>query len=466
MLHYFWLFTCFSLLFACQHTPKEQKQSVSSDTAPAHSPAQPELIGNQTQEMPPSAPSPVETSQTTESNRAVLSPQHIPRKVKGVNPGADLLVGEKLELLAAKRVAVATNHTALLSNGLHLVDVLQKTGINLVKVFTPEHGFRGDADAGEQVASSKDKKTGLPLISLYGNNKKPTAEQLKDVDVVVFDIQDVGSRHYTYISTLTYIMEACAEQNKAVLVLDRPNPNGFYVDGPMMEGTYTSFIGMHKIPIVHGLTIGEYATMVNEEGWLKGGKKCKLSVLKCEGYKHSMRWAETGLNWVAPSPNMGSDFAAYLYPILCWYEATPVSVGRGTHDAFTLIGAPWFSLKNTESHGLKWESYNFTPVSIVGKAKNPPYLNQACKGIRFQNRTEGKQLFLAGLEILQQSYQAYQASGQDKPFFQQGFEKWAGNNQLSQQIAEGKSPEKIYDGWQAETEKFRQLRKKYLMYGE
>lgn len=399
----------------------------------------------------------------------VLTPKKFLKKT--INPGADFLVSEKLSLLSGKRVAVATNHTALLTNGKHLVDELMSTGVNLVKVFSPEHGFRGTADAGEKVASSKDPQTGLMLVSLYGNNKKPTAEQLKDIDVVVFDIQDVGTRHYTYISTLAYIMEACAENNKEVIVLDRPNPNGWYVDGPMMQAAYTSFIGMHKIPVVHGMTIGEYAKMVNEEGWLKGGKKCTLSVIPCSGYRHSMKWEQTGLQWIPPSPNLGTEYAAYLYPVLCWYEATPVSVGRGTEIAFTITGAPWFkefpNLKGkTEAYQLRWENYDFTPVSIPGKAKTPPFMNEKCQGIRFTNRTDGKSLFLAGLMLLEGYYQAHTKAATGKSFFTSGLEKWAGNTTLQQQITKGESPEVIYESWQKETEAFRNMRKKYLMYAE
>lgn len=408
------------------------------------------------------------TSPTNTSTRK-LFPKKFIKKAKGVNLGADYLVSEKIQLLAGKKVAIATNHTAILSNGKHLVDELMGTGIQVVKIFTPEHGFRGTADAGEKVGSSKDEKTGLPLVSLYGNNKKPSPEQLQNIDIVVFDIQDVGTRHYTYISTLAYIMEACAENNKEVIVLDRPNPNGMYVDGPMMQSTYTSFIGMHKVPIVHGMTIGEYAMMVNEEGWLKGGKKCKLSIVECTGYSHNMTWTETGLAWIPPSPNMGSDYAAFLYPILCWYEATCVSVGRGTNEAFTILGAPWHkdfpNLKGkNESYGLHWKNYDFTPVSIPGKAKTPPFQNIPCHGILFENKVEGKQLFLAGIALLQGFYQSHKAANNGQAFFTAGLEKWAGNKELQQQIIAGKSPEEIYNSWQKETDAFRVLRKKYLRY--
>ena len=401
-----------ALNMACNSPEKANNQVTTKDSIPQKSVAT-SLIATSGAETQERAISPI-------TEQKPLSSKKIPHKTKGVNPGADYLVSEVLPLLAGKRVGIATNHTALLSDGTHLVDELQKTGVNVVKVFSPEHGFRGTADAGEKVSSSVDAKTGLPLVSLYGNNKKPTPAQLQDLDIVVFDIQDVGTRHYTYISTLSYIMEACAENGKAVFVLDRPNPNGWYTDGPMMHSAYTSFIGMHQIPIVHGLTIGEYAKMVNEEGWLKGGKKCNLTVIKCTGYTHSMRWNETGLKWIPPSPNMVSDYAAYLYPILCWYEATNVSVGRGTEEAFTILGAPWnqeLMAGKTEAYNLSWEKHDFTPRSIQGKAKNPPYQDVLCHGIKFTNQTDGKNLFLAGITLLEAFYQSHKLSGDTKPFF-------------------------------------------------
>lgn len=456
----------FWLNISCNNTKKANNQATKKDTA-IEKPVATALVETS------GAAKETETAARDIAIPAVkkpLSPKKITKKIKGVNPGADYLVSEVLPMLEGKRVGIATNHTALLSDGTHLVDELQKTGVNVVKVFSPEHGFRGTADAGEKVNSSVDAKTGLPLVSLYGNNKKPTPEQLKDLDVVVFDIQDVGTRHYTYISTLSYIMEACAENGKAVFVLDRPNPNGWYVEGPMMQSAYTSFIGMHQVPIVHGMTIGEYAKMVNEEGWLKGGKKCSLSVIKCTGYTHAMRWNETGLKWIPPSPNMVSDYAAYLYPILCWYEATTVSVGRGTEEAFTILGAPWNTKfvversRNDQIFGLSWEKYDFTPRSLPGKAKNPPYQDVLCHGIKFSNQTDGKNLFLAGIALLEAFYQSHKASGETKPFFSAGLEKWVGNKTFQSQIVSNASPEEIYNAWQGELSIFKEKRKKYLLY--
>ncbi|MFN0203825.1 MAG: exo-beta-N-acetylmuramidase NamZ domain-containing protein [Bacteroidia bacterium] len=407
------------------------------------------------------------------SKQILESKANNPRPVGNVLTGADKFIATKISELAGKKVGVLTNHTAVLRDGRHLIDALLEAKVAVKKVFSPEHGFRGTADAGEKVNSSTDAKTGLPIISLYGNNKKPTPEQLAGIDVLVFDIQDVGTRHYTYISSLTYLMEACAEQKKPLIIFDRPNPNGWYVDGPVMEKSYTSFIGMHTVPIVHGMTTGEYAKMVNGEGWLKGGVKCNLLVIPCENYHHVMKWTDTGLAWIAPSPNMGSDYAAFLYPILCWYEATPVSVGRGTDEAFTILGAPWHKnfgkhsgIGDNSSFGLTWEIFDFTPRSIVGKAKNPPFQDKTCQGIRFMSTADGKNLFLAGISLLQAFYQSYQKSGQTKPFFIEGTEKWTGYSNFRNEISSQKSPEEIYQSWQPKVTAFKAIRKKYLFYEE
>ena len=277
--------------------------------------------------------------------------------------GAEL-GGAYLPILHDHAVAVVANQTSRVGD-MHLVDFLIDRYVNVRKVFAPEHGFRGDAGAGEKVSSGKDSRTGLPIISLYGANKKPTAEQLADVGVVVFDIQDVGARFYTYISTMTYVMEACAEQGKKMLVLDRPNPNGHYVDGPVLESGFESFVGLHPVPVVHGMTIGEYALMVNGEGWLKDGIKCNLEVVKCSGWDHNTPYELP----VKPSPNLPNDMAIALYPSLCFFEGTKVSVGRGTELPFQQIGAPWF----TEG------SVSFTPRSMPS-AKYPKHEGQECRG--------------------------------------------------------------------------------------
>ena len=261
-----------------------------------------------------------------------------------------------LPLLENRRVGMLVNHTSLVGNT-HLVDTLQSLGVDIRKVFAPEHGFRGTADAGEAVEDGIDKATGLPLISLYGSNKKPGREQLADLDVIIFDIQDVGARFYTYISTMHYMMEACAENGKKLIVLDRPNPNGMYVDGPVLEPEFRSFVGMHPIPVVHGLTVGELAKMINGEGWLDNGVKCDLTVIAMDGYTHDSEYALP----VKPSPNLPNQLSVQLYPSLCLFEATVVSVGRGTYEPFQQIGHPSFTDMPD----------SFTPVSIDGMSKYP-----------------------------------------------------------------------------------------------
>ena len=257
-----------------------------------------------------------------------------------------------LPYLLGKKVAVCANHTAMVG-GTHLVDTLHSLGVDIVRIFAPEHGFRGEAEAGKSIADGKDTRTGIPIVSLYGTHKKPTAEDLKGVDIVVFDIQDVGARFYTYISTLHYLMEAAAENNVKVLVLDRPNPNGFWVDGPVLDRKYASFVGMDPIPVVHGMTVGEYALMLNGEKWLENGVQCDLKIVNVERYDHALRYQLP----IAPSPNLPSMEAVYLYPTLCLFEGTPLSVGRGTDKPFRLLGYP----------GCPDGTTRFTPVSKPGK---------------------------------------------------------------------------------------------------
>ncbi|MEM7037902.1 MAG: DUF1343 domain-containing protein, partial [Bacteroidota bacterium] len=355
------------------------------------------------------ANSPADTAQTPEPLESEVEDRR-------VRTGAEILVESRMDMLKNRRVAIVANQTSRLFDGTHLVDKLHELKVNITKVFAPEHGFRGDQDAGARISNSVDEKTGIPIASLYGKNKKPTAEVLKDVDIVLFDIQDVGARFYTYISTMSYVMEACAENRKAFVVLDRPNPNGWYMDGPVMEDAYKSFIGMHNVPIVHGMTVGEYARMVNGEGWLKDGVKCILDVIQCDGYTHDMQWEATGLPWVAPSPNLGTEYSAYLYPMLCWMEGMSVSVGRGTPNPFELFGAPWhqgyhYQLRKDsvneapepsgfQLYGLEMEYLEFTPRSIKGKSSNPKFKDKKCYGARFTNRVDGKSLMMAGLSLL------------------------------------------------------------------
>jgi uncharacterized protein YbbC (DUF1343 family) len=355
--------------------------------------------------------------------------------------------GAYLPLLYGKKVGVVANQTSLVKQQ-HLVDYLLENDVNVTQVFAPEHGFRGEASAGEAIKNGRDSKTGLPIISLYGKQKKPSAAHLANLDVLVFDIQDVGARFYTYISTLSYVMEAAAENGKKVVVLDRPNPNGHYVDGPILEPGFESFVGLHPVPIVHGLTVGEYAKMVNGQGWLKNGITCNLEVITCQNYQHNQPYALP----VKPSPNLPNFNAVTLYPSLCLFEGTPVSVGRGTDYPFQQIGAPWFTDSNVV----------FTPSSRPG-AKYPPYEGQECYGYRLNQFAE-YYLRNAGELYLFWLVEAYKMAPQPEKFFTPFFNKLAGNAKLQAQIKAGLSPEEIRTSWQPGLEAYKKMRRPYLLY--
>jgi uncharacterized protein YbbC (DUF1343 family) len=364
---------------------------------------------------------------------------------KDVKVGAER-TEEYLPLIKNKNIAIVANHTSLIKNT-HLVDSLLNLGINITKVFSPEHGFRGTADAGASIENKTDKKTGLPVISLYGKNKKPKKEDLSDIDIMIFDIQDVGARFYTYISTMTYVLEACAENNIPVIILDRPNPNGFYVDGPVLEKKYKSFIGMHPVPVVHGMTTGEYAKMVNEEGWLKHGIKCHLNIIKCLNYDHTKLYQLT----VKPSPNLPSMNSVYLYPSLCFFEGTIISIGRGTDASFELIGHPDFSDGD----------FTFTPKSIPGASLNPPYKNIGCRGYYLKDFFKDKDMKKIHLNLLIEMYDFFKDKND---FFNSYFDKLAGTSELREQIIAGKSEEEIRKSWQEDIDRYKKIRKKYLLY--
>lgn len=351
-----------------------------------------------------------------------------------------------LDSLRNKRVAIVGNQTSMIGDK-HLVDSLINLGVNIVKVFSPEHGFRGEADAGEKVYSGIDPKTGLTLISLYGNNKKPKPSQLADVDVVIFDVQDVGVRFYTYISTLHYVMEACAEQGKSVIVLDRPNPNTHYVDGPVRELKHRSFISMHPVPIVYGMTIGEYALMINGEFWLSDSVHCKLNVVPCKNYSRKMKYPIT----IPPSPNLRSEVAISLYPSLCFFEATTVSVGRGTDRPFEMFGHP-----NFPDLG-----YQFTPTPNVG-AKNPLWENKICNGVDLHTYAK-KRSYDINLNWLIEAkhYLGDTITFIDQPHF---FDRLAGTSELRRQLYEGWSAKDIRQSWKPGIQEFRKIRAKYLLY--
>lgn len=353
-----------------------------------------------------------------------------------------------LPLLQNKKVGIVANHTSMVGKT-HLVDTLISLGVKVVKVFAPEHGFRGMADAGEKVYTSTDDKTGLPIISLYGKNKKPAPEQLADLDVILFDIQDVGARFYTYISTMTYVMEACAENSKLMIVLDRPNPNGYYVDGPVLKTEYKSFVGMHPVPIVHGMTIGEYAQMVNGEKWLANGAQCNLHVITIEKYEHSAIYQVP----IPPSPNLKSQYSIYLYPTTCLFEGTELSVGRGTDDPFTMIGHPDY----------KSYTYSFAPESKPG-AKNPKFVGQKCFGINFVTDSKwGGPEAHHQIEI-QYLIEMYQSFPNKDKFFTSFFDQLVGNSTIKQMIIDGKTEADIRNSWKKDVDDFKIIRKKYLLY--
>ena len=355
-----------------------------------------------------------------------------------------------LRLIKGKNVAIVANQTSVIfketeskkQETRHLVDSLLSLNINVKKVFAPEHGFRGKADAGEIIKDGFDRKTGLQIISLYGKNKKPSTAQLKGIDVVVFDIQDVGARFYTYISSLHYVMEACAETGIPVIILDRPNPNAQYIDGPVLEMEHSSFVGMHKVPVVYGMTIGEYGKMINGEKWLKNGIQCDLKVIPLEHYTH-----ETIYNLpIKPSPNLPNDKSINLYPSLCFFEGTNVSAGRGTEMQFQIYGSPF----------LTENIFSFTPQTNEG-AKYPKYKNKICFG---EDLRTTKNLHKLDLSFLIKAYK----QNSSKQFFNKFFTKLAGTEKLQRQIEQGVSEKEIQKSWKKGLETFKKVRKKYLMY--
>lgn len=352
-------------------------------------------------------------------------------------------------LVYKKKVAVVANPTSLIGNT-HLVDTLIALDVDVVKVFALEHGFRGTADAGEKVSDDFDAKTGVPIVSLYGSHRKPTYEDLANVEVVIFDVQDVGARFYTYISSMSYIMEACADNGVAMIILDRPNPNGHYFDGPMNHLEKPSFIGLHNVPVVHGLTIGEYAKMVQGEGWLKTDKRVDLTVVPCANYDHNMRYTLP----VNPSPNLRSMEAIYLYPSLCFFEGTNVSIGRGTDRPFEVVGAPWM----TAGH------ITFTPKSTFG-ASAPRFQDVECSGY---NVAQFGAEFLGDRQEINLFWliDAYNQCPDKESFFERAdfFDILAGGPQLRTLIIAGKSEEEIRRTWRSELEAFGAIRSRYLLY--
>lgn len=354
-----------------------------------------------------------------------------------------------LPMLQGKAVGIIANQTSVIGQ-VHLVDTLLALGVKVERVFAPEHGFRGSAGAGEKVKDSKDPKTGLPIVSLYGSNYKPSQENLKGLDVVIFDIQDVGARFYTYISTMSYAMEACAEQGIPMIILDRPNPNGHFVDGPVLKKEFSSFVGLHEVPVAHGMTVGEYAQMVNSEGWLKAGVKCDLTVIEMENYSRLEFYKLP----IAPSPNLPNQKAIYLYPSLCFFEGTLISEGRGTDKPFQQFGYPNMPNGNT----------SFTPKSIKGVAVSPKFDGKKCNGIDLSSSSEDSLRSIGKLNLkwLLAVYNSYPEKG--KFFDTKFFDLLAGSTELREQIIAGKSEDEIRKSWETELLQFKMKRKKYLVY--
>ncbi len=375
---------------------------------------------------------------------------------------AEIMVGAAqtdayLPILKDKQIALVVNHTSRIGET-HLVDSLLATGVQIKHIFAPEHGFRGEAGAGETIQNSTDTQTGLPIISLYGDNKKPKPDQLEGVDLVIFDIQDVGARFYTYISTMHYVMEACAEEDVQLMILDRPNPNGFYVDGPVLNTKFQSFVGMHPIPTVHGLTVGELAQMINGEKWLKNGAQCDVQVIPVKNYTHKDKYSLP----VRPSPNLPTDVAINLYPSLCFFEPTLVSLGRGTTFPFQVMGHPEVSIarKVLEKYP-ETDTIKFTPVSMPNAAPHPKHENEMCYGLDLRRSPELGQI---RLDYLLTFYK--EAEEADDKFFtsESFFNKLAGNDELLAQIKAGKTEAEIKQSWQAGLDAYKLMRKKYLLY--
>ncbi|GAA4012876.1 DUF1343 domain-containing protein [Hymenobacter fastidiosus] len=392
----------------------------------------------------PAATAPV--SSNGPAARPVADPEKPALRQLPLRVGADQ-ADRYLPLLRGKRVGVVVNQTSLVGPT-HLVDTLLAQGVQVQMIFAPEHGFRGEAADGATIKDGRDARSGLPVRSLYGATKKPTAEMLRDLDVLVFDIQDVGVRFYTFISTMHYVMEAAAEQNKAVVVLDRPNPNGWYVDGPVLEPAFKSFVGMDPLPIVHGLTVGELALMLNGEKWLAGGRQCPLTVVPVQGYTHATRYVLP----VRPSPNLPNAHAVALYPTVCMFEGTDVSVGRGTDSPFEVVGSPTQPATRP---------YRFTPQPNAG-SPTPPQNGKVCHGLDLhQTQLDGPTGFTVRYLL-----DFYQQSTDKAHFFGKYFEQLSGTASLRQQIIAGRSEAEIRQSWEPGLSRFKALRKKYLLYPE
>lgn len=387
-----------------------------------------------------------------------------------VTTGLDVLVNERIDLLAGKRVGIITNHTAISSSGEHIVDLLSAfPEVNITALFAPEHGIRGDRSGGEFIDTYVDSLTGITVFSLYQRNRKPTRAMLDSVDILVFDIQDIGARFYTYVSTMALSMEAAAENGIPFVVLDRPNPiTGTIIEGPVLKKGLESFVGMFPIPIRHGLTVAELALMINGEEWLKDGIKADLTVIKAENWRRLQWFDQTGLPWVKTSPNMPTLDAATVYPGICLLEGVNLSEGRGTDTPFTLIGAPWMDvdtiieeLDGLKSYGLQFQKHDFTPVSMPDAAPNPEYQDELCRGfyLKVGQRNAFRPVSFA-IHLLS-ALNKYQPN---KLRFTRGFERLVGDPEIKDLILNGESSNRIIASWARELSEFKKLRRRYLLY--
>lgn len=353
-------------------------------------------------------------------------------------------------ILEGKRVGLVVNQTSVVDS-MHLVDFLRSKKVNIAAIYAPEHGYRGTVERGEYIESATDSVTGLSIYSIYGRLRKPTPEILKGIDVMVFDIQDIGVRFFTVVSTMSNVMEACAENGIKLIILDRPNPLGYYVDGPVMKPEFSNFIGMHQVPVVHGMTLGEYAMMINGEGWLKDSVKCDLEIVQLKNYTHSTKYQLP----IAPSPNLPDMKSVYLYPSVCFFEGAEVNEGRGTYKPFQQFGTPWFIPR----------AHSYIPRSIPVLSLHPKFENQVCYGYDLSGMEISE---LQRIKQVQLNYliEFYRKSDQKELFFTDFFENLAGSDTLRKQIMAGQTEEQIRESWQTDLDRYKEMRKKYLLYQE
>ena len=392
------------------------------------------------------------------------------QELKTVNFGDEIFIEKHLDIVKGRQVGIVTNQTGVLSNGVSIIDTLVKLGINVTAIFSLEHGFIGNFAAGENIENYTDKKTGIPVYSLYGWNKKPTKESFENIEIILFDVQDIGARFYTYISTLFYVLQSAAENRVKVIILDRPNPiGGNYVDGPVLDTNFSSFIGIAPLPVTHGLTVGEVANLFVGENYISSKENPSLEVIKCEGWKRSYFWDNFSENWIPTSPNIPDFKTAFVYPGTCFLEGTNISEGRGTDSPFLTIGAPFIDpkllidkLNSNKIEGVKFTRISFTPEDIQGKSRNTKYRQIQCNGIRTCITNEEKfKSVQFGVYLLSALIKLYP---EQFKFEKNRFDLLAGKEKLRKQLLEGVDPVKIINGWQDDLDKFQSIRKKYLLY--